>query len=70
MDTKVSKFAFYSAAGLQAIATVNLLAGMACTGVIDGALVTVWLVAGSTTGAGYWLPNDNAISNLTWQQLT
>ena len=60
-------FAFTSAAALQAIPTTSLLVGMGCYGIIDGAAVLVQTVEGSASGTGYYLPNDNAISGLTWQ---
>ena len=67
---KPKLFDFYSAAGLQSITTANLVAGIWCSGVINGALVTVLLVAGNFSGEGFWLPNDNSVSGFTWQELT
>ena len=60
-------FAFRSAAALQALSTANVLPGMGCIGLVDGALTVVEAQCGSMSGAGYYLPNDNAIYGLTWK---
>jgi hypothetical protein len=63
---------FTTQAELLAIATVGSVLYVLLTGTINGALVTVQLIASTnTTGGGYYRPNDyNASTNaVAWQQL-